>query len=150
MTKNPVYSHFGTVKIAKFKFLKICTVLCRFGIHEKHLFSGTILAKIGESWFFTVVRGGQRELREKFWAHWYFVLFFAKLKVLSFATFKIYFYFHLIPNQGEDGVHEQVPGVLQRERRHCRHDVRHQLRIQEVGINQSISQLFDISYGYKR
>ncbi len=35
-------------------------------------------------------------------------------------------------HKGEDRVHEQVTRVLQRERGHCRHDVRHQLRIQEV------------------
>ena len=35
-------------------------------------------------------------------------------------------------HEGEDRVYEQVARVLQRERRHCRHDVRHQLRIQEV------------------
>lgn len=34
--------------------------------------------------------------------------------------------------QGEGRVHEQVEGVLQRQRGHCSHDVWHQLRLQKV------------------
>ena len=34
--------------------------------------------------------------------------------------------------QGEGRVHEQVEGVLQRQRGHCSHDVRHQLRLPKV------------------